>query len=112
MSRSQKVALGLLTHWPILYMVVFVSFWLASFFAMQSGGDAIVGMMAVIFPLHALTMLVTMGLWLFYIVHTVQNTRLTDNDRLVWIIVHATVGMIGWIAYFWMRIVPAPLTVD
>lgn len=105
MSRTKVRMLGAATVWPIAYMFIFMIFWLFSFFSMQSGMEGLMmGAMMVIFPLHALTMLMTMGLWIFYIIHTVKNTNLSDNDRIIWVILNVMGGFMAWPAYYWMHI--------
>ena len=105
MSRAKVRMLGVATAWPVAYMFIFIAFWLFSFFSMQSGAEELMmGAMMVIFPLHALTMLMSMGLWLFYIIHTVSNTNLGDNDRIIWVILNVMGGIMAWPVYYWMHI--------
>lgn len=105
MNSTKKAFLGLVTHWPIVYMGIFLCFWLTSFFAIQSG-NAMFGMFAIIFPLHALTMAACFGLTAFYLWHTVTNKALTDNERIVWLLVNLMGGVIGWPIYYWAKIAP------
>jgi hypothetical protein len=105
MSRAKVGLLGAATIWPFVYVFIFMAFWLFSFFSMQSGsGDLMTSAMMVIFPLHALTMLMTMGLWIFYIIHTLKNQALSENERVIWIILNTMGGMMAWSIYYWMHI--------
>ena len=109
MSPTRKTLLLLATAWPPVYMVIFLVFWLSSFFAIESGsGEWMFAAMAVIFPLHALTMLMTMGLMGVYIYHTIKNPRLSENERLIWILANLIGGLMAWPVYFWLHIKDAP----
>lgn len=106
MNSAKKTILGLVTHWPIVYMGIFLCFWLSSFYAMQTGSDAVFGMFAIIFPLHALTMLLSLGLLAFYAWHAITNKALSDNERIVWLLVTLMGGVIGWPLYYWVNVAP------
>jgi len=113
LSHPKKVFLGFLTHWPIAYMFLFLAVWLAMFFSMTSENpEVIFGLMTFIFPLHALTMLSCMGLRIYYIVHPIRDQSLDDNGRIIWVLVNAMGGMLGWPVYYWMRIHSAPVSVE
>lgn len=114
MSPNRKTLLAAATCWPPFYMLVFLVFWLFSFFSMQGENvEWVFTAMAVIFPLHALTMVLTMVLLGVYLYHTVKNPRLSDNERLMWVLANLLGGLMAWPVYFWIHIrEAAPVEAD
>jgi hypothetical protein len=120
LSKPTKVALGLLTVWPLAYMCLF--FAMIAFFmftimaAARSHGPAPEGIdfwFFVVFALHFATALLTMGLMVFYIVHLFQTNLVANDRKVLWAIVLFMGGPIAMPIYFWLYLwrepPPAPL---
>jgi hypothetical protein len=58
-----------------------------------------------LFAVHGFTILLMMGLMVFYIVHIVRSDRLDQTNRIIWIVLACTVGMFSnpvyWYMYIW-----------
>lgn len=109
MKTSTKILLGLASLWPLVYMVLFFIFILASFFFLSPpvGGQELgppVSFM-VIFFLHLLTMLWIMALTIFYIVNVFRNERVDKDKKVLWAVVLFMGNMIAmpvyWYLYIW-----------
>jgi len=70
-------------------------------FAMLSsagGGIILILAMLVILPLALLSMV----FWIWMLIHAIQNKGLTDNERIVWVLVIVFVHLIGALIYFFV----------
>jgi len=109
MKKVKKIILGLITIWPIIYMVLFITFicCLAAFpkftETLESNGGKFFA--APMFILHGLTMLIMLGLMVFYFIHAMKNKKLEDFEKVIWIIVLVMVGIVTmpiyWYASIW-----------
>ena len=108
MSKPLKVLLGVVTLWPLLYMGLFFCFiFLTMLMAPRSAETAggFPAMFVVIFALHLLTMLVILGLTIFYMVNVFRNERVDKDKKVLWAIVifmgNVVAMPIYWYLYFW-----------
>lgn len=107
MTRQAKLLLGLLTFWPSAYAVLFVGFVLAMMLGAGRGEPPGSGMVLV-FVLHALTMLLVMGLLVYYLIHIVRNPALDNNARILWAVVVTMGGFLGQAVYWYLNVWQAP----
>lgn len=122
MSRNVKYLVGLATAWTALYPFLFLAVWFVTFagfvFGAAIGDDAAAPLMTgffplffALFPLHFLTILLSLGLMAFYVVHVIRNT---NADETVRIILALGIFMLPFIAmpvyyylYLWLENPPA-----
>jgi hypothetical protein len=106
MNKGGKVLLGLATLWPFFYLILFFVF-ILSMVLLESGGggDGAPPIIAIIFPLHLLTMLIIAALTVFYIVNVFRNNRVDKDKKALWAIVifmGSVIAMpIYWYLYVW-----------
>jgi len=106
-GQAAKVVAGGFTAWMVLYPVFFIAVWLLMLFGMmgtaavQGNGEWMFAMMWVIFPLHAFTMLVSMGLLAFYFIHILKNNAATDMMRILFAIGLFFVGYVAMPIYYY-----------
>lgn len=109
-SQSTKLLLGAVTIWPIIYIVMFMFYVFSMFGSMQAGGDP--SIMATTFPvifgLHFLTIILSLGMMVYYIVHAIKDEELTSDYKIIWVLVIVMAGMIGMPIYWWLRIWSRP----
>jgi len=99
--------IGAATLWPPVYLVLFLSVIGLSFFSIQHPGHPPpTGVFAFIFPLHCLTMILSFALTAVYIVHAVRNDRLTQEMRIIWIIILFMGNLIAFPVYWWLYLRP------
>ncbi len=109
MKKSTKILLAIATIFPFLYMIFFFVVIFSSIFFMPSDGSSEEGalpiLFMVIFPLHLLTMLLIMGLTVFYIVSVFRNDRVDKDKKVLWAVVIFMGNMIAmpiyWYLYIW-----------
>lgn len=110
MKRSSKILLGAATIWPSFYLVLFFAFMVLMFLAV--GGDPNDGttpfLIVLMFPLHLLTMLLIMGLTIFYIVNVFRNDRVVKDMKVLWAVVIFMGNIIAmpiyWYLYIWREV--------
>jgi len=110
-KQLAQLLLGIVTLWPFAYLVLFFVVVLATeLFMPGTGQPGPPPLIALILPLHLLTMLVALGLFVFYIVNIFKNKRVEGDKKALWVIVLFMGGMIAmpvyWYIYIWK---PAPV---
>jgi hypothetical protein len=102
MKKSSKILLALATIWPFLYMILFMSVFVLSFFLRGNEPGLI---WAIIIPLHILTMLWMIGLTVLYIVNVFRNDRVNKDMKVLWAVVLFMGSIIAmpiyWYLYIW-----------
>jgi len=107
MQKPGKIALGAATLWPFVYMVIFFGFIFSSFLFLPGDGGpgGFPAAFAVLFALHIFTMLLIMGLSIFYIVDIFKSNRVDKDKKALWAIVIFLGNMIAmpiyWYLYIW-----------
>lgn len=113
MSKTIKLLLGLVTLWPLAYMILFfLMIFSFIFFAAGTGpGDGPPPFIPVIFSLHILTMLVIAALTVFYIVNVFRNERVDKDKKVLWAVVLFLGNLLAmpvyWYLYIWKEPQPA-----
>lgn|SRR5574338_165546 len=115
MSKSSKIILGILSFLPFVfllgYFVWFIGLFIHMMGAAGSGNaypgempDHFLGNMIWMIILMALMAIFTFGLFIYYVVHVVNNKTIDSSERLVWILVFIFANMMGFPIYWYMRI--------
>ena len=108
MKKPIKVLLGLATLWPFFYLILFFVVIFSTIVFMPGPGGEAPGpppLIALILPLHLLTMLAVMALMVFYIVNVFRNDRVDKDKKALWAVVLFMGNMIAmpiyWYLYIW-----------
>mgnify|MGYP001264997954 CR=1 FL=1 len=109
LSRTQKILLAVGSIWPLIYIFVFILFIVGMIaFSGAGGGRELDPMFSggflLIFVIHFFTILLSLALTIFYIIHAVKNTRLDPNMRIVWIVLFFFGGIIAEPIYWYLEI--------
>lgn len=115
MTRSKKIFIGLLAFLPLIASAIFLIFFFTSFFPeivkMEHGhGDVtpeffFSNMMGFIAWVIALVF-VQLGLMIFFIIHAMNNKRVKNEERIIWVLVFIFASTIGFPIYWGIRIWP------
>jgi hypothetical protein len=120
-SKSQKTLLGLLTIWPLVYIVLFVGVWFATFsgILLSALGVPPLGLVAVCFiiPVHIATMLLIVVMTVFWGIEVYEDPVLVGDKKVLWMVVVLLGGPVGQFIHFYVnvwpegdaQVVPAPL---
>jgi hypothetical protein len=111
MKKRIRLLLGVASLWLPVYLLLFMG---VAFYSMFTRGAEPPAIWAVIIPLHLLTMLLTIGLMIFYIVNVFRNDRVTKDMKVLWAVVLFMGAMIAmpvyWYLYIWRDVAyPPPL---
>lgn len=55
-----------------------------------------------------LSVVMSISLMIYYIMHAYKNPKFSDNQRLIWVVIIVLAGSIGSIIYYFMEILPLP----
>ena len=117
MSKNGKIFLGFVSCIPlalvIVYMVFFFSLFTSAFHetVQQQGNqppEFMMGNVGMLMALVPLLIVSSLGLFIYYFVHIINNTRLDVVGRLVWIFVIVATNAIGFPVYWYKEIWKAP----
>ena len=107
MSKNTKIVVGILTVLPLigifLYIGLAVSFiYKGDGFAPDGAGlsQNIIWMVSML----GLSIVLGIGLLIFYIVHAVNNKKLDSNERIMWILLFVFVSTIAFMIYWVLKI--------
>ncbi len=114
MNKSNKVLSGIFAFLPLVLLVVYllsmVTF-IVRFFqdvqlhnGMEKFPVSGVASLAGIIISAVLLGLLSLGVMVYFIVHAVNNTGISRDERIVWVLVFIFVGMVTFPIYWYMRI--------
>lgn len=104
LSKAQKIILGIVTLWPLLYVPIFIGFIFSFIFTASMRGGEFPSFLFVIFPLHFLTMIIVLGTLIFYLIDVFKNKKLSSDSRILWALVIFLGGCIGMAAYWYLYV--------
>ncbi len=114
MKKSTKIWLGILTFSSILFFIIY----LVGFFTIfinhipeleSNTGEfpldffkSIIGIFSFLF----LSLILKIGLMIYYVIHASNNTNNDSSKKIMWILILVFVGFIGNIVYYFLEILP------
>lgn len=115
-SRRKVTALGVATVWPFVYMGFFFGVVL-SMIAFAFSGDYPFWLLGCVFPLHFLTIFLSLGLLVVYVILVVRSDEFDSSQRTMWIVALIIAGwipqLVGFIVFVWRPWIaahPRPVT--
>jgi hypothetical protein len=125
MSRPKKILLGAATLWPPLFAVVFVALmilWTAGLIWLWQPDDPLTGrhtsdpfsgplfagVASAIFVLGLLTAIDAAVIFVVYAYHIVTNGRLTEGQRISWVLLLLTTAALAMPLYFYLYVWRVP----
>lgn len=122
MRRQNKILLGVLAFFPLVYIVFFVAALLLFVLTMvgtiaaagSTGGEPdinpllILGPFLALFGVHLLAMLVVVAQLIVYLILVLRNQDLADNERIFWAVGMLFAGAFVSPAYWYLKVWPSP----
>jgi hypothetical protein len=116
LSRPVKLLVGAATLWPLVWMFCFFGFFAFMMFLTAGQGgrgnhhmpneELVFPLFALLFLLHGLTMFIMIGLLVFYIIHIIKNPALSDNMKILWVLILFFGSIVGMPVYWCMHVWP------
>jgi hypothetical protein len=108
-SKPVAYFLAVLTVWPIVYFVLFMSFMVFTFASIGSRTEKAptLDLFKFIFPLHLLTMLLMIALTAVYVVHAFRDDEVPSDKRTLWVLVLFLGNMFAFPVYWWFYFRPS-----
>ena len=115
MSRSKKVIIGILAFLPLVSAAVFMIYFFAAFFPEiirmeQEHGDVppefFFGNMMGFIASVIILVFVQLALMIYFIIHTINNKRVKNEERIIWVVLFIFVSTIAYPIYWGIRIWP------
>jgi hypothetical protein len=117
MKTMPKVWLGIFTFLPIVLMVIFFGTFFTVLLERVIEADRgyydhdfpieHISSLAWFIILIIITALISLGVKIFYIVHSVNNPDNDTGKKVMWILILIFVGTIGSIVYYFVEILPS-----
>ncbi len=114
MKKSTKIWLGILTSLSILFFIIYLVGIFIIFInhipELESGTGkfpliffkSIIGIFSFLF----LSLILKMGLMIYYVIHASNNANNDSSKKIMWILILVFVGFIGNIVYYFLEILP------
>jgi Trk-type K+ transport system membrane component len=108
MSKNTKILVGVLTVLPLISIIAYIWAMIKMISEISNAGsaphDLAFSGFASMFIMIGITVLLSIGLLIFYIVHAVNNKSLTSEERLMWILLFIFISTIAFMIYWVLRI--------
>jgi Trk-type K+ transport system membrane component len=108
MSKNTKILVGVLTFLPFVSFIVNVWYFLRVFAELSHSSNApdttAFNGLASFAAVLGFTILLSIGLLIYYIVHAVNNKALTSDERLMWILLFIFISTIAFMIYWVLKI--------
>lgn len=110
MTKSGKIALGLITFLPFLFLVMFlVKIFSIIMYAVNNGGnfdekEMLFNQIAPMIIYIILFSVLSLGLLVYYIVHLVNNKVADSTEKVVWVLLFIFFGIIVFPVYWYLRV--------
>lgn len=117
LSKPVRILIGLATFWYALYLlltivsiVIFAGY---VFLALLAGGETVSSLgtlfrqmlsLKFMLPIHVCSLFLEVGLLIFYLVHTIKNTKASDSMRIVLGLGHLFLPFVAMPIYYYLYI--------
>jgi hypothetical protein len=109
MERGSRIWLGIFTFLPIVLLFAYMAFFAVIVWDIMLKNDDI-SLLADIGPALLLVLaigIIAFGLSVYYIIHVI-NSKLDNNEKILWLIFFVTCNILAFPIYWYMRIWKSP----
>jgi len=117
LSKPLRIVIGIATFWYALYLLLTIAgivlFFGYVFLALFAGGESISNLRTLfaqilslefLLPIHVCSLSLELGLLIFYLVHTIKNTKASDSMRIVLGLGHLFLPFVAMPVYYYLYI--------
>ncbi len=115
MTRSKKIFIGILAFLPLVAAAIFLVYFFTTFFPdilrmEHEHGDIppefFIGNMVGFIASIIILVFVQLGLMIYFIIHAINNKRVKNEERIIWVLLFIFVHSIAFPIYWGIRIWP------
>lgn len=114
MSLNKKIILGVLTFIPVVFFALCLFIFLRFFFVSLSSPqydpylneEYFITNLALLIVLILASIVIGVGMMIYYIVHANSNPKFDSNQKLIWILILVLTSFLGNIVYYFVEIIP------
>lgn len=115
MSKSKKTWLGILSFLPIISGIAILIYMFTGFLPTmmrlehEGAHDNPIAIFSTLGPFLVIILfavILQIGLLIYFIIHAINNTRVKNEERIIWILVFLFASSIGFPIYWGLRIWP------
>ncbi len=115
MSKSKKTWLGILSFLPIISGIVILIYMFTGFLptmmrleheGTQDNPLAVLSTLGPFMAIILIAVVLHIGLLIYFIINVINNTRVKNEERIIWILVFLFASSIGFPIYWGIRIWP------
>lgn len=115
MSKSKKTWVGILSFLPIISGIVILIYMFTGFLptmmrleheGAQDNPLAVFSTLGPFLVIILFAVILHIGLLIYFIIHAINNTRVKNEERIIWILVFLFASSIGFPIYWGIRIWP------
>jgi hypothetical protein len=107
MTKGKALLIAFLTVWPLIYIFIFLA--IVFTFALSTLGKKppadLPGYFILLFIAHGITMLLMLGMPIYYILHSYNNHQIPQDKKVLWALLlflgNIIVMPVYWYLYMW-----------
>lgn len=116
-SKSVKILIGIATFWYAFYLLLTIVgiliFFGDVFVSLMAGGESIASLprllreilsLEFMLPIHLCSLILEIGLLIFYLVHSIKNTKASDALRIALGLGHLFLPFVAMPIYYYLHI--------
>jgi hypothetical protein len=116
-SKPVRILIGIATYWYALYLLLTIAgiflFFGYVFVSLMAGGEAVSNLRSVfteilslefMLPIHLCSLSLEVALLIFYLIHTIRNTKASDSMRIVLGLGHLFLPFVAMPVYYYLYI--------
>jgi hypothetical protein len=117
LSKLVRILVGIATFWYALYLLLtvlgIVLFFGYVFMSLMAGDESVANIRTLftqilsldfMIPIHVCSLFLEVGLLIFYLVHTIKNTKASDSMRIVLGLGHIFLPFVAMPIYYYLYI--------
>lgn len=117
LGKPVKILIGIATFWYALYLLLtfigIVLFFGYVFVSLMAGGESMASLprllreilsLEFMLPIHLCSLILEIGLLIFYLIHTIKNTKASDAMRIALGLGHLFLPFVAMPIYYYLYI--------
>lgn len=114
MAKNKKILLGIVSFLPIILLLIYLGSFMAFFVSVipqidhEEEPEFLFANMIWIIGFAIIMGIVSLGAFVYFLIHAIRNTNLDSSERLAWILIFIFASIVGYPIYWYMKIWKEP----